>query len=138
MFGGNKSNSVRPLLCKEIGERSMFPKAGQWVWPNYSADDKQDHHTQIYIYIYFFSFFNWGRHYAGCGIIVPWPGIEPIPLLVKTRSPNHLTATEVYTETFDTSINIALSKSWSFIYHHTLQFLNNDSGKTFFHNKVFC
>ena len=42
-----------------------------------------------------------------------------------------MTATEVYTETFDTSINIALSKSWSFIYHHTLQFLNNDSGKTF-------
>ena len=32
----------------------MFPKAGQWVWPNCSADDKQDHHTDIYIHIFFF------------------------------------------------------------------------------------
>ena len=25
----------------------MFPRAGQWRWPNPGADDKQDHDTQI-------------------------------------------------------------------------------------------
>ena len=26
------------------------------------------------------SFFVWGPHCAPCGILVPWPGIEPVPL----------------------------------------------------------
>ena len=29
-----------------------------------------------------------------CGILVPQPGIEPAPLALKARSPNHWTARE--------------------------------------------
>ena len=75
---------------------------------------------------------------SGCRILVPCPGIEPVPLLVKAWSPNHWTAREVRTETFDKSINIRPCKSWSYIYHHTLLFQNNYSHKTFLPNKLFC
>ena len=30
-----------------------------------------------------------------CGILVPWPGIEPAPLAVEAQSLNHFTAREV-------------------------------------------
>ena len=39
------------------------------------------------------SFF-WLSH-AACGILVPWPGIEPGVVGVKARSPNHWTTREV-------------------------------------------
>jgi len=77
-------------------------------------------------------------HHAVCGILVPWPGIEPVPILVKAWSPNHWTARAGMTETFDKSINISLCKSWSYIYHHSLVFINNYSRKTFFPIKLFC
>ena len=32
---------------------------------------------------------------AACGILVPGPGIEPVPSAVKTQSPNHWTAREL-------------------------------------------
>ena len=32
---------------------------------------------------------------AACGILVPWPGLEPRPTAVKTPSPNHWTAREL-------------------------------------------
>ena len=38
-----------------------------------------------------FFVFVWPRH-AACGILVSRPGIEPGPLAVKARSPNHWTA----------------------------------------------
>ena len=78
-----------------------------------------------------------GGHRVVCGILVPYPGIEPFPLLVKAWSPIHWKAREVRTETFDKRINIRLCKSWSYIYHHILLFLNNYSRKTFFPNKLF-
>ena len=57
---------------------------------------------------------------------------------MKAWSPHPWTAREVRTETFDTSINIRLSKSWSYIDHHPLVFLNNYSRKTFFPKIIFC
>ena len=33
-------------------------------------------------------------HHAACGILVPWPGIEPLPWQWKTQSPNHWTTRE--------------------------------------------
>ena len=33
-------------------------------------------------------------HFTTCGILVPQPGIEPMPLVVRARSPNHWTARE--------------------------------------------
>ena len=38
-------------------------------------------------------FFFWPRCTA-CGILIPWPGIEPRPPAVEARSPNHWTARE--------------------------------------------
>ena len=31
-------------------------------------------------------------HRAACGVLVPWPGIEPVPSAVKAWGPNHWTA----------------------------------------------
>ena len=41
----------------------------------------------------FFFWFFWPHHTA-CGILVPRPGIEPVPLAVEAQSPNHWTARE--------------------------------------------
>ena len=43
---------------------------------------------------YFFFFILEGRtppapYYAACGILVPWPGIEPTHRAVEAGSPNH-------------------------------------------------
>ena len=41
----------------------------------------------------FFFFFFW-PHRVACGILAPWPGIEPVFPAVEARSPNHGTASE--------------------------------------------
>ena len=41
---------------------------------------------------FLFSFF-W-LHHVACEILVPWPGVEPMPPAVEARSPNHWTAKE--------------------------------------------
>ena len=41
------------------------------------------------MHVSFFFFFFWPR-----GILVPWPGIEPVPPAVEAQSPNHWTARE--------------------------------------------
>ena len=43
--------------------------------------------SPIYVFI-------WPQH-AACGILVPRPGIEPVPPEVEAQSPNHRTAREV-------------------------------------------
>ena len=40
-----------------------------------------------------FSFFS--SHYVACGILVPRPGIKPVPPAVEAESPNHWTTREV-------------------------------------------
>ena len=47
----------------------------------------------IQFHIVFFFFF-W-PHWVACGILVPWPGIEPESLAVRAPSPNHWTAREL-------------------------------------------
>ena len=42
----------------------------------------------------FFFNFIFRPHHAACGILVSWPGIEPRPLAVRARSPNHRTTRE--------------------------------------------
>ena len=43
---------------------------------------------------HFFFFLFW-LHHTACGILVPWPGIEPVPHAVEVQHPNHWTAREV-------------------------------------------
>ena len=33
-------------------------------------------------------------HWVACGILLPWPGIKPMPLAVEARTPNHWTTRE--------------------------------------------
>ena len=33
-------------------------------------------------------------HYAACAILVPWPGIEPVPPAVEAQGPNEWTPRE--------------------------------------------
>ena len=40
------------------------------------------------------SVFFW-PHSAACGILIPWPGIEPVPLVLQEQSLNHWTSREV-------------------------------------------
>ena len=42
-----------------------------------------------------FFFFFLATLCPACGILVPWPGIEPVPPAVKAWSLNHWTAREV-------------------------------------------
>ena len=39
--------------------------------------------------------FNFWLHWVACGILIPQPGIEPMPSAVKAWSPNHWTSREV-------------------------------------------
>ena len=43
----------------------------------------------------FFSFFSFWPHYAPCGILVSWPGIDLTPSVVEVQSPNHWNTREV-------------------------------------------
>ena len=43
---------------------------------------------------FFFFLIFWPR-YTACGILVPWPGMEPAPREVAAQSLNHWTAREV-------------------------------------------
>ena len=47
----------------------------------------------FYLFVYFYFFF-W-PHRVACGILVPQPGIEPMPPAVEGQGPNHWTAREV-------------------------------------------
>ena len=48
----------------------------------------------IYITMPFLLFFFW-PYCEACGILVPWPGIEPGPPAMKVLTPNHWTTREV-------------------------------------------
>ena len=47
----------------------------------------------VYVYIYFLFFIFFDR--VACGILVPGPGIEPMPPAVEAWNLNHWTAKEV-------------------------------------------
>ena len=47
----------------------------------------------FHFFLFFFLFF-W-LHSTACGILVPWPGIEPLPPAVEAQSLNHWTTGEV-------------------------------------------
>ena len=51
------------------------------------------HSFNCWTYLLFFFLILWLCHVA-CGILVPWPGIEPRPSAVKAQSPNHWTTRE--------------------------------------------
>ena len=72
--------------------------------------------------LFFFSF--WSHHMA-CGILVPWPGIEPTPPAVEVQSLHHWTAREVpslflhSSPVMDWSFNFTswLTQKWDLLYY---------------------
>ena len=44
-------------------------------------------------------------HHAACGILFPWPGVEPVPLALEVQSLNHWTAREVLCRTSGNELN---------------------------------
>ena len=50
-----------------------------------------------YYYLFFFFFL---LHCVACIILIPQPGIEPVPLAAKALSPNHWTTSEFPSFTF--------------------------------------
>ena len=50
-------------------------------------------------FFFFFGLLVW-PHCAACGILVPQPGIEPVPPAVEAQSLNHWTAREVQVNIF--------------------------------------
>ena len=63
------------------------------------------HRQQELIYIFFW------LPWAACGILVPWPGIEPGPSAVKVLSPNHWTSRKFP----KTSILNPIGVSWALL-----------------------
>ena len=57
--------------------------------------NKESGFIVIFSFKLFFYFFKIWLCCVACGILVPWPGIEPAPSAVKVRSPNHWTSREV-------------------------------------------
>ena len=71
-------------------------------------------YLQLYFFIFYFILFLkifWPRH-TTCGILVPWPRIEPGRLAVKVQSPNHWTAKEFPTIIFIIVTIIIIINVW--------------------------
>ena len=47
----------------------------------------------FFLFVYIFFFFFKSFHVA-CAMLIPQPGIEPMPLAVKVQGPNHWTTRE--------------------------------------------
>ena len=59
------------------------------VWGHFPHSPSLSDHCQKNRTFFFF----WSHH--ACGILVPQPRIEPMPLALEAQSPNHRTAREV-------------------------------------------
>ena len=62
-------------------------------------------HSSLF-FLFIFNFF-W-LHHAACGILVPWPGIEPMPLAVEAWSLTHWTTREVPSLLFSQPVNVGI------------------------------
>ena len=70
---------------------------------NFSCTAKWFSYTYIYTFLFFKFLFYFWSHCMAWGILVPRPGIEPMPPAVEVQSPNHWTAREVPMHSFSYS-----------------------------------
>ena len=61
-----------------------------------------------------FFFFFW-LHHSVCGVLVPWPGIEPTPPEVEVQNLNHWITREM--PTFNFTFHEALMKQFTLFIH---------------------
>ena len=72
-----------------------WERGGILCWVQWSiCNGKFQSWKRLYLEIPIFHFFGGPRHMA-CGIIVPWPGMEPKPLPLVARNFNHWPTGEV-------------------------------------------
>ena len=62
-----------------------------WTAPSKNYDHSINHSTILGVFLLLLLFW---PHCVACGILVPWPGIEPVPPALEAWSPSHWTARE--------------------------------------------
>ena len=66
-----------------------------WKWLQYYFDQEINWFSGVFLgHNFFLSFFFW-LDFTACGILVPQPGIEPMPPAMGVWSPNHWTTQEL-------------------------------------------
>ena len=111
----NEGVNSKPLR-EEMGQFSLHPFVAQHQ-PYLEDQSRQTANGQAelfffnslfkkisFYFIYLFLFF-WSCH-AACGILVPWPGIKPVPHAVEEQSLNHWTTREVPSRISLSSVSI--------------------------------
>ena len=104
------SQSVSPVICHSERQSMTFPCKDTWGWhPTTSTYVPALQTVQVFLEIclYFlvssffssaftFSFlFVFRPYHLACGILVPQPGIKPVPPALEVWSLNHCTARKV-------------------------------------------
>ena len=82
--------SLSPVLVTWVSDQvgnlgTSWPRQWKFSW-FFASTSRTDGHWHWYHYsLFFLSVWLWC---PACGILVPWPGIEPTPLSVEVQSPN--------------------------------------------------
>ena len=87
-------DSFVPLLPALLGQ---YPKdfPAQLLHTRYPWTAREEQAISPESVFFIFYLFIFWLHFTACGILVPWPGIEPGPTAVKAPSLNHWTAREI-------------------------------------------
>ena len=95
------------LPGKFHGQRTLV---GYSPWGRKELDmtDWLNMHTHLHLWI------DWWMDLETWEILVPWPGIEPRPLAVKTQTPNHWTTREFHGFVSFLFHQLSTGKNWLF------------------------
>ena len=86
-------------IKEKMNSYSCSITSAAWLSPSFSQKRKQISLPSLFsprydIWVGAEGFFFFWLHHPAYKILVPWPGIEPVPSAVKVWSPNHWTARE--------------------------------------------
>ena len=84
-----------PLITR--ADSLLVPQSSLCVWVMFLTWESVHGRFKTTVSVIFFKkgSYLFGPHHMACGILVPWPGIEPMPPALEARSPNHWTTREV-------------------------------------------
>ena len=82
---GEWTGQKTPEMLQEMATALLQPWYPQWLERLLKKGKKRG--------FYFFFVWFWPGHEA-CGILIPWLGVEPVPLAVKVWNPSHWTTRE--------------------------------------------
>ena len=90
------------LAVEGFGERNPRLSVGRWAL-RVECSEQLRRATLVSCVLFVCLFWPW---HIACGILVPWPGIEPVPPAVEARSPNHWTTREFPPMSFEVDARI--------------------------------